>query len=347
MSNPDMLVGGYTYSYQTIARLAIKANTQKQSLRIKLRLASNGGVLDTYMADGRVIFDGVNTVLDCISKVKSMKPTAIGSARNRAIFDRDRKEALETMFDVYTWLQSRVRRGILSDGGGLPYEGGADSVSEISDDELVRNVQGGGDYNIRSASGFGGASEDSLDPQTSSWSTGGKSGLRGTYFNSKLAKPSPVKKVDPSTVEYTARPADRLEDRLFSRVDQLVGGRMASTLGRWSASPTDDSPNPVRDRCLQRGGTYIQKGKAFPIGGFSNGFAWTTNTGWNEASGINGIMGGRALLYYAHINPIKFGHAGSCKTKPSFVGDPAAIKPPMGTPGVNCCTIGMPKPTQD
>jgi len=349
MSKTDMTVGGYTYSYSTIAKLAFKANTVMMAFLISRQLVANGGGLEIYSSDGSAQFDRIKYIFGYIEKVKAMDPARIGKARDRAIFNKDRKQALDFMFSIYEKLQSAIKSNTLIDGGGGAfYNGNIENLEQAQLDEMVtRDVQGGGNYNIGATSSMGGASDSAMDIESSSWSTGGSGGLQGTYFNSKLAEPSAVTKVDPSTVEYKSRPADRLEDRLFSRVDQLVGGRMASTLGRWSTPPTDDSPNPVKDRCLERGGTYIQKGRAFPIGGFSNGFAWTTNTGWNEASGINGIMGGRALLYYAHINPIKFGHAGSCKTKPSYVGDPAAIKPPMGTPGVNCCTIGMPKPTKD
>ena len=351
MGTTNLTVDGYTYAYSIIAKLAAKASNIHREALTMLRIRMSGEAVAMYLPDGRLNFNGPSRLLGYLDKLKGMQSSLVGSARNRDRFNRDRKHAVDAIYDVYSSLQAMTMRGSFSDGGGLPNGEYSGSLAD-SDGVAECAMQGGGTYNIGETAGLGGASDGAMDLQGRVW--GDKDTRKGVYFNPACNRKTEVSSIDPASVVYVSRPSDRLVDRLFSRIDLMVGGLRASTIGRWSAQPTDDLPNPVRDRCLALGIPYIWRGKAFPVGGHSNGFAWTTQA-WGDGMDL---LGGRALLHAKHISLIRtgwtrmvkdwprpvamYGVPAHFKPQPEYVGDPAATYPAVGTPGVNCCIEGMP-----
>lgn len=345
-------VDGFTYSDHRFAELAIK------SLKITTELISNYKRIGykpvpQYRRDGinrrrRTGYNGLSRLLDVALKLDNMSGQGITRKRERESFLRQRDAASATAWKCYGKLQGAADIGILLDHGGDAQSLAFDVADNIS-------VDSGQQYSSDEISSgwMDGSSEyegDDTDPTGRTFSNG--SGFNpGVFYDPKRSKKSEVTSIDPSTVEYVSRPSNMQEDSIFSRVDGIVGGRRASTIGTWSTKPSDDLPNPVRDRAVARDARYLLGGRAWPADGYHAG--WMPKNGLNfDHRGVCGTTelvikhcGARAQLYYLHKNPIKVGWPGNYNTVADAQAsglNPTGHDDLVGAVGVNCNTVGMP-----
>lgn len=345
-------VDGFTYSDQRFAELAIKCLKITSELKRNYKLVGYKPV-PAYGIDGinhnkRSGYNGLSRLLDVALKLDNMSGRGITRKRDREQFLSQRNAASATAWKCYGKLQGAANIGILLDHGGdtqsLAFEV-ADSISvdsgqQYSSDEISSGwMDDSSDYE-----------GDDSDPTGRTFSNG--SGFNpGVFYNPKKSRKSEVVSIDPATVSYVSRPSNTQEDSIFSRVDGVVGGRRVSTIGTWSTKPSDDLPNPVRDRAVARGAKYLLGGRAWPADGFHAG--WMPKNGLNfDHRGVCGTVemvikhcGARAQLYYLHKNPIKVGWTGnySIIEDSRYSGVPVTGHDELvGAVGVNCTTVGMP-----
>ena len=348
------VVDGFAYSDQRFARQAMKATKILQRFLISRR--TSGHLPIPFYNSGtqgkRLGINVMSQTLDLALKLDNMSGRAITKKAQRERFLRERNAASETVWKCYAKLQRCVFTGALLDSegdtsylsidiessvsmGGLPDVGQQYSSDEISSGWMDDSSEYEG---------------DDTDPTGRTFSNG--SGFNpGVFYDPKRSKKSEVVSVDPATVEYTGRPSNMQEDSIFGRVDGVVGGRRVSTIGTWSTKPSDDLPNPIRDRAFARGAKYLLGGRAWPADGFHAG--WMPKNGLNfDHRGVCGTVemvikhcGARAQLYYLHKNPIKVGWMGNYSTieDSRFSGVSATGHDDLvGAVGVNCDTTGMP-----
>jgi len=345
-------VDGFTYSDQRFAELAIKCLKITSGLRRDLQ-RRDWAPVPRYRSDdinrrGRSRYNGLSLLLDVALKLDNMSGRGITRKRQRDSFLRQRDAASATAWKCYGELQNSVRMGLLLDHGGdtqylsskAAESMSVDSGQQYSSDEISSGwMDDSSDYE-----------GDDSDPTGRTFSNG--SGFNpGVFYNPKKSRKSEVVSIDPATVSYVSRPSNTQEDSIFSRVDGVVGGRRVSTIGTWSTKPSDDLPNPVRDRAVARGAKYLLGGRAWPADGFHAG--WMPKNGLNfDHRGVCGTVdmvvkhcGARAQLYYLHKNPIKLGWTGnySIIEDSRYSGVPVTGHDELvGAVGVNCTTVGMP-----
>jgi len=273
--------------------------------------------------------------LNSIEKALSLSSDHYQNPRERERFKREREALVKHLYANYMKLSRKVDSDLISEGMQPDTSG---IVGDLSNSDLPGNFA------------------DTLFTHHLT-NTNSHHVSNGVYYRDRGNK----RKWYPVPTEgskYVSRPASEVVDNMWTNTDPN-GGTRVKTLGNWQALPGKHIPgeNPVRDRCIERGITYIHRGRSWPIAGYPNGFAWTT-LGWG--SGIE-MFGGRALIYYNHINPINYGWVKWVKTTRSQKGKvsydvhfPAAmhgapgsaymeyVPKHQGTPGCNANTVGMP-----
>jgi hypothetical protein len=345
-------VDGFTYSDQRFAELAIKSLKITSELRRNYKLIGYKPVpnyrLETGNRNSRLGYNGLSRLLDVALKLDNMSGRGITRKRERERFIAQRDAASATAWKCYSKLQGAVDIGILLDHGGdtqsLAFDV-ADNISVDSGQQYSSDEISGGWMD--DSSDYEG---DDTDPTGRTFSNG--SGFNpGVFYDPKRSRKSEVVSIDPATVEYTGRPSNMQEDSIFSRVDGVVGGRRVSTIGTWSTKPSDNLPNPVRDRAVARDARYLLGGRAWPADGYHAG--WMPKNGLNfDHRGVCGTVemvikhcGARAQLFYLHKNPLSVGWMGTY----NIVEDSRLSGVPVsghdelvGAVGVNCTTVGMP-----
>ena len=270
--------------------------------------------------------DPLSSVLGYIKRAKKLSPPGRSEFGNRQReaerFEREREDLIEKLWKTYSWLAGLAGKDILSDGGERRM---TPLIGDISSEDLPSNRP-------ESVLSHHIVRTNSYCPPNGTYFRGG---YKSKHYN-----------VLPTCVTYVSKPSSLLVDNMWTTEDSINGCMRFTPKGRWSEAPSLKYPNEVRDRAKSMGVKYIHRGKAAPVGGVSNGFAWTTQA---EGYGIK-MWGGRAMLYYNHINPIKGGWTKWVKDSPrpvAFYGSPGSAyyeysHKTVGTPGCNCNTEGMP-----
>lgn len=350
------VVDGFTYSDQRFSKIAIKCLIITQEFKRELERRDWAPVL-RYRNDStntRIRYDGMSRLLSMALKLDNMSGRGISNKRLRESFLRQRNAASATAWKCYEKLQKATSIGILLDHGG-----DASMLSpQIASGEQDVGVDGLGQTYTTTGETSGwmdassGYSDDEDDGDVPSRNFSNGSGFNpGVFYNPKKSRVREVLSIDPSEVEYVSRPSNMQEDSIFGRVDGVVGGRRVSTIGSWSKKPSDDLPNPVRDRAVSRGAKYLLGGRAWPADGYHAG--WMPKNGLNfDHRGVSGTVemvikhcGARAQLFYLHKNPIKVGWMGTYNIVEDsrLSGVPASGHDELvGAVGVNCDTTGMP-----
>ena len=345
------VVDGFTYSDERFAKLAQKSVAILREFHYSKQRFFWDGV-PAYRSDSangsrKLRFNGLSRLLSMALKLDNMSGRGITKKAQRKSFLRQRDAASATTWKCYRELQKSVAIGTLLDHGG-------DSVAlpeQISSGERDVGVDGlEQTYTTTGETSGWMDDEDDGDVPSRNFSNG--SGFNpGVFYNPKKSRVREVLSIDPSEVEYVSRPSNMQEDSIFGRVDGVVGGRRVSTIGSWSKKPSDDLPNPVRDRAVARGAKYLLGGRAWPADGYHAG--WMPKNGLNfDHRGVSGTVemvikhcGARAQLFYLHKNPIKVGWMGTYNIVEDsrLSGVPASGHDELvGAVGVNCDTTGMP-----
>jgi len=352
-----IVVDGFTYSFPLVGGIAKKAVGVLKRLQYSKQAAGMGAPIPRYSASlrtgSRVESNPAERVFEFALRLDNMSGSRY-SKKDRERFIVERNKASDTCWRVYAKIQDAISLGQVLDHGG-------DSVllaPQIASGEQDVGVDGVGQTYTTTGETSGwmdassGYSDDEDDGDVPSRNFSNGSGFNpGVFYNPKKSRVTEVFSIDPSDVEYVSRPSNTQEDSIFSRVDGVVGGRRASTIGSWSKKPSDDLPNPVRDRAVARGAKYLLGGRAWPADGYQAG--WMPKNGLNfDHRGVCGTVemvikhcGARAQLYYLHKNPIKVGWTGNYNTISDAQSSGVAATGQsdlVGAVGVNCDTTGMP-----
>ena len=224
------------------------------------RRSMNYAPVPAYDARGNTYFNGPDRLLKLATRVDNMKAAGIKGKAEREAFFADRDAASDAIWSAYTKMQGILSRGFLMDAGGdaiTGIEGDATWIDSSGDpaQQYVTHCESDGYYGFSDdMSGSGDASGRIV--------SNGEAYKNGIYYHEKLGRrKSGIADVNTEDATYVSRPSDREVDRMFSDVDEVVGGWRVTTLGKWSTPPSDNYPNPVRERCEERGIPYLQPGR--------------------------------------------------------------------------------------